>query len=174
MTMIGNPALDGKYSVTMDMWPVEAKEFNGVHQFYENLKAGRFTTTKCKKCGHVAFPPRVTCPECHSQDLQYIDLPRQGKVLACVEQEKGVPTGFEAPLIHAWIDLGANSPVKRLLTRIVNCPAKKLKDDDEVRFVVFKVSAHPMEIGKETVMAERVFFAFEPVGATSQGGNEGK
>jgi len=67
------------------------------------------------------------------------------------------------PLIHAWIDLGKDSPVKRLLSRILNCPAGKLKEGDEVQFVVFDVPAHPIEVGNETKMAERVFFAFEPV-----------
>jgi hypothetical protein len=147
----------------MDLWPMEAREFNRIYEFYDNLKAGRFTTTKCKKCGHVAYPPRVLCPECYSEELEYIDLPKKGKVIVFTEQLRGVPLGFEAPLIHAWIDLGVNSPVKRMLSRIINCPAGRLKEGDEVQFVVFDVPAHPIEIKKETIMAERVFFAFEPV-----------
>ncbi len=160
---MGIPALENKYAVTMDLWPVEAKEFNRLYGFYDNLKAGRFTTTKCKKCGHVAYPPRVLCPKCYSDELEFIDLPKQGKVIVFTEQVRGVPLGFEAPLIHAWIDLGATSPVKRLLSRIINCPAGKLKEGDEVRFVTFKVPSHPMDVKKETKIMERVFFAFEPV-----------
>lgn len=163
MTVIGIPILDGKYPASMDLWPIEAKEFNRVYEFYDNLKAGRFTTTKCKQCGYVAYPPRVICSECYSDELEYIDLPLKGKVIVCTEQVRGVPLGFEPPLIHAWIDLGKNSPVKRLLSRIINCPAGKLQEGDEVRFAVFDIPAHPIEVGKETKMVERVFFAFEPV-----------
>jgi uncharacterized OB-fold protein len=163
MGFTGIPFLENKYPVTMDLWPMEAREFNRIYEFYDNLKAGRFTTTKCKKCGHVAYPPRVLCPECYSEELEYIDLPEKGKVIVFTEQLRGVPLGFEAPLIHAWIDLGVNSPVKRMLSRIINCPAGRLKEGDEVQFVVFDVPAHPIEIKKETIMAERVFFAFEPV-----------
>ena len=164
MQVPGIPILDGKYPVTMDLWPHESKEFNRIYQFYDNLKEGRFTTTKCKKCGHVAYPPRVICPECYADELEYIDLPKKGKVLVFSEQERGVPLGFEpAPLIHAWIDLGENSPVKKLLSRIINCPSGKLKEGDEVQFVVFDVPSHPIEIRRETITAERVFFAFEPV-----------
>jgi hypothetical protein len=163
MGFTGIPFLENKYPVTMDLWPMEAREFNRIYEFYDNLKAGRFTTTKCKKCGHVAYPPRVLCPECYSEELEYIDLPKKGKVIVFTEQLRGVPLGFEAPLIHAWIDLGVNSPVKRMLSRIINCPAGRLKEGDEVQFVVFDVPAHPIEIKKETIMAERVFFAFEPV-----------
>ena len=164
MTVVGIPVLEDKYISSMDMWPLEAKEFNRIYQFYENLKEGRFTTTRCKKCGYVAYPPRVICPECYSDELEYIDLPKKGKVVVFTEQLKGIPLGFEpAPLIHAWVDFGKNSPVKSLLTRIINCPAGKLKEGDEVQFVVFKVPSHPIEIKQETKMAERVFFAFEPV-----------
>ena len=164
MTIPGIPILENKYPASMDLWPIEAKEFNRIYKFYDNLKEGRFTTTKCKKCGHVAYPPRVICPECYSDELEYIDIPRKGKVIVFTEQVRGVPLGFEPPpLIHAWIDLGEDSPVKRLLSRVINCPAGKLKEGDEVQFVVFEVPAHPIEVGKETKMAERVFFAFEPV-----------
>jgi uncharacterized OB-fold protein len=163
MEVTGIPLLSNKYPVTMDLWPLEAKEFNKIYEFYDNLKAGRFTTTKCKKCGHVAYPPRIICPECYSEELEYIDLPKKGKVIVFTEQLRGVPLGFEAPLIHAWIDLGVDSPVKRILSRIINCPAGQLKEGDEVQFSVFNVPAHPIEIKKETITAERVFFAFEPV-----------
>jgi uncharacterized OB-fold protein len=164
MTILGIPILDNKYATSMDVWPLEAKEFNRIHPFYTNLKQGRFTTTKCVKCGYVSFPPRVICPECYSDELEYTDLPKEGNILVFTEQLKGVPLGFEpAPLIHAWIDLGQDSPVKRLLSRIVNCPAGKLKDGDEVRLVVFEVPSHPIEVGRETKMVKRVFFAFEPV-----------
>lgn len=163
MAIVGIPIIDNLYPVTMDMWPLEAKEFNRIWQFYENLKQGRFTTTKCKRCSKVAYPPRVICPECYSEDLEYIDLPTRGKVIVFSEEVRGVPLGFESPLIHAVIDLGVE-PVRRLLTRIVNCPAGYLKEGDEVQLAVFPVPSHPIEKGKQgTVMAERVFFAFEPV-----------
>ena len=155
--------LEGKYSQTMDIWPVQTKEFNRIYQFYDNLKEGRFTTTKCKKCGQVSYPPRVICPQCYSDELEYIELPKRAKVVYFVEQSRGVPLGFEAPLIHAWLDLGASSPVKKLLSRIINCPAGKLKEGDEVQLTVFKIPSHFMDVKKEVKLVERVFFAFEPV-----------
>ena len=84
---IGIPFLEGKYSPTLDIWPIEAKEFNRIYKFYEYLREGRLTTTKCSECGHVAYPPRVICPGCFSDKLVWIDLPkdreggeRRGKV----------------------------------------------------------------------------------------------
>jgi len=163
MSVTGIPILDNLYPATMDMWPIEAKEFNRSWPFYENLKQGRFTTTKCKDCGNVSYPPRVICPACYSENLEFIDLPKTGKVVVFSEEVKGVPLGFESPLIHAVVDLGVD-PVRRLLTRIVNCQAGQLKRGDEVQLAVFDIPAMPIEKGKAgTIMAERVFFAFEPV-----------
>lgn len=163
MAVLGIPILEDLYPSTMDMWPIEAKEFNRVWPFYENLKQGRFTTTKCKDCGFVAYPPRVICPECYSENLEYVDLPKKGKVMVFSEQLKGVPLGFQSPLVHAVIDLGVD-PVRRLLTRIINCPQGALKQGDEVELTIFEIPSIPIEKGKAgTIMAERVFFAFEPV-----------
>ena len=157
------PFLEGRYSPTLDMWPIEAKEFNRIYKFYENLREGKFTTTKCKKCGQGAYPPRVICPGCYSDELEWIELPKKGKVTVVVEKWGGVPICYEPPLIDAWIDLGKDSPVKHILSRMVNCPPETLKEGDEVQLVVFDVPAHPIELRKETITAERVFFAFEPV-----------
>ena len=55
------PQLDGRYSLVLDMWPPEAPELNRIYPFYDNMKEGRWTTTKCKKCGHVDYPPGVIC-----------------------------------------------------------------------------------------------------------------
>jgi uncharacterized protein len=163
MAVVGIPILEDLYPVTMDMWPIQAKEFNRSWPFYENLRQGRFTTTKCKDCGHVAYPPRVICPECYSESLEYIDLPTKGKVIVFSEEVKGVPLGFQSPLIHAVIDLGVD-PVRRVMSRIINCPAGALKQGDEVQLAVFDVPAMPVEKGRAgTIMMERVFFAFEPV-----------
>jgi len=162
MAVLGIPVLEDKYPVTMDMWPLQAKEFNRIYPFYENLKEGRLTTTKCAGCGKVSYPPRVICPACYGEELTWIELPHQGRVLTLTEEMKGVPLGFDSPLIHAWIDLGELSPVRRFLSRIINCPAGKLKEGDEVKLVVFDVPANPLEVKRDTIMAERVFFAFEP------------
>lgn len=163
MATTGLPFLEGKYSPTLDIWPIEAKEFNRIYQFYEHLREGRLTTTKCSECGQVAYPPRVICPECYSEKLEWIDLPKKGKVVAVVEKWGGLPLCFKPPLTGAWIDLGEGSPVRHLLSRVINCPPGEPKEGDELQLVVFEVPSHPLEVGQEKRIAERVFFAFEPV-----------
>jgi uncharacterized OB-fold protein len=160
MPVPGVPILEDKYPSTMDLYPLEAREFNRISQFYENLKQKRFTTTKCKKCGHVPFPPRVICPQCNSDDLEWVDLPTRGKVLYVTEEVAGVPLGFESPLIHALVDLGGG---RTLLTRIVNCKEGQLKEGDEVQLAVFDIPPMRIEVKGAIKEEKRVFFAFEPV-----------
>ncbi len=161
--ILGTPALDGKYIAEMDQWPLEAPELNGIHQFYTNLRAGRFTSTKCMKCGHIAYPPGVICPECWSNQLEWVDLPKEAKVVAVTETLAGAPAGFDCPLIIAWLTFGKDSPLPHLLGRIINCKEGQLKEGDTVRFVAYEVPAHPMDVKKESKICERVYYAFEPV-----------
>ena len=53
--ILGIPQLDGRYSLVLDMWPPEDPELTQIYPFYDNMKQGRWTTTKCKKCGHISL-----------------------------------------------------------------------------------------------------------------------
>ena len=160
MPIPGIPVLEGKYFATMDFYPLEAPEFNRISKFYENLAQKKLTTTKCKKCGATPFPPRVICPECNSDELEWVELPDHGQVLQFSEEVAGVPLGFEAPLIHAIVNLGHGL---RLLSRIVHCEAVQLKEGDEVQLFVFSIPPMIMDTKEGTKECPRVFFAFEPV-----------
>jgi uncharacterized protein len=160
--LFGVPHLDGKYSAVLDMWPLEDPALNRIYPFYENLKQGRWTTTKCKKCGHIAYPPGVTCPNCWSEELEWIDLPKKATVVALNEMSSPA-LGFEIPLINAWLGFDKAHPLKHLFVRVINCKSGQLKIGDEVQFVSFEVAAHPMDVKKESKVCERYYYAFEPV-----------
>lgn len=161
MTIPGLSVLAGKYMVTMDLYPQQSKEFNQIHQFYEFLRQGRFTTTRCKDCGAEQFPPRVLCPECSSTNLEWVDWPTEGTVIEFTEEVVGIPLGFgKPPLVHALVDLMGK---KTLFVRIVNCKEGQLKVGGRVKLAVFDVDPVPQEVGRETVEMPRVFYAFEPM-----------
>jgi len=161
--IVGTPALEGSYVAEMDQWPLQAKELNRIYPFYEHLRQGRFTTTRCKDCGHVSFPPGVICHKCWSENLEWIDLPMKATVECITETQAGAPAGFPPPLILAWIRYPEGSPIKQMITRIVNCKEGELKEGEEVRMVIYDVPAHPRDVKRETEICDRVFYAFEPV-----------
>lgn len=161
MSIPGISVLEDKYMVTMDLFPQQSKEFNQIYSFYEFLKEGRFTTTRCKECGAEPFPPRVLCPECYSTNMEWVDLPTTGTVIDVTEELVGVPLGFgKPPLIHALVDLQEKLT---LFMRILNCNEGELKAGDQVKLVVFDVDPVPQEVGRDVVQMSRVNYAFEPV-----------
>jgi len=157
--MKGISKLDGKYAVSMDMYTLQDKGSNMGYKFYEHLKEGRFTTTKCKACGLRSYPPRILCPECYSMDMEWVDLPMEGTVLAVAEQLVGVPLGFEAPLIHAYVNM---SDEMTFICRTQGLKAGELKAGDKVKLVVIPLESVPFDGKKGAVIEmDRVFYVLE-------------
>lgn len=63
-------------------------------EFVDGLDQGRVTTTKCRKCGKVIFPPRHSCPECWSEELDWIEVKGNGRLVTFTTVRYG-PAGFE-------------------------------------------------------------------------------
>lgn len=49
--------------------------------FFNALSEGRILATRCKKCGTIYFPPQVDCPKCRGNDVEWIELSREGTLL---------------------------------------------------------------------------------------------
>ena len=131
----------------LDFYPLEEPKQTRIHPFFTALREGRFTTTRCPKDG-IQWPPRVACPVCHSTALEWVDLPRRGRVYAFSAVLAGAPLGMEAdlPFVVGLVDLeGADL---RLFGRIVG------RAWNECR-VGMAVSVEPFE-----VPGGRVFYRF--------------
>jgi len=141
-----------EYSYTMDIYPQEHVEETRLWPFFETLKQGKLTTTKCNKCGHIFWPPEVVCPGCLSDDLEYVDMPKRGKIYAFTVQVAAIPPGFEPPLIHAIIDFENGV---RIISPLVDTKPEDVKLGDEVELKV--VNIPPDSHG------DRVLFFFKKV-----------
>ena len=122
-----------------DTVPLQAVDQNRIYTFYDNLRDGRLTTTQCKECGYISWPPRIVCPECMSDQLEWIDFTEPGRIYAFTIQENGTPPGFPSPMVYALIDFDNG---KRIISPIVEC------DPDEVTVgakVVLKVVPAPKD-----------------------------
>ena len=102
----------------LDFYPLEDPKFTRIAAFYDALRKGRLTTTRCAKDG-LAWPPRVVCPQCHSTVLEWTDLPDRGHVYAFSAVLAGAPLGMESdvPFVVGLVDLDG-APL-RLFGRIV-------------------------------------------------------
>ncbi len=52
-----------------------------LEEFYRLLEEGKLMASKCRRCGKKTFPPRPVCPECYSADLEWVELPKQGRIV---------------------------------------------------------------------------------------------
>ena len=52
-----------------------------IEQFYNYIKNGKLMGGKCKSCGKVHLPPRPLCDKCLSNEFQWIEIPRKGRLL---------------------------------------------------------------------------------------------
>lgn len=135
------------YWSSIDLFPLETEEHNRIFPFYENLRQGRFTTTKCKGCGAQPWPPRVVCPECMSDNLEWVDLPTTGILDTFTVEEIGVPLGFETPLIHGLVKIKDGLT---LFSRITDAKPDGLREGMKVKLKVIPIDRN------------RVIYAFTP------------
>jgi uncharacterized OB-fold protein len=49
-------------------------------KFFEGLKEHKLLATKCKKCGATFFPPRVDCPKCLGEEMDWFGLSGEGEL----------------------------------------------------------------------------------------------
>ena len=128
------------YARVVDPLPLESAEHNKLHAFYSHLAEGRLTTTRCRGCGRVDWPPRGFCPACTSDAFDWVDLPREGRVHGFSVQETGVPAGFTRPLVLAMVEV-AGLRLFAPITGVEN-PAG-LAVGDRVRLAPVRVADDP-------------------------------
>lgn len=135
-----------KLPFMLDFYPLEDAKFTGISQFFANLKEGRLTTTKCKKCGKLLWPPRIICSNCFSNELEWVDLGREGELHAFTEMRVGAPLGFveDAPFCMGIVKIGG----LLISTRIDNAKYDELRIGDKLQLKIVE-----LEDG-------RVFFRF--------------
>ena len=104
-------------------------------KFYETLREGRLTTTYCGKCSLTHWPPRMVCPNCMNEDLNWIELSGKGRLYAFTEVMDGAPLGMEdeLPYIIGVVELDEGI---RLLARIVDTKYGELRIGQRVVFTI--------------------------------------
>ncbi|MGC8618648.1 MAG: Zn-ribbon domain-containing OB-fold protein [Thermoplasmata archaeon] len=45
-----------------------------ISNFFEKLRGGKVSATRCNACNELYFPPQVHCPKCNSEDVSWVDL----------------------------------------------------------------------------------------------------
>ena len=81
----------------------------------------------------VHWQPRVVCPKCNSDSLEWIDLPTEGALFAFTEVRAGAPLGMEqeVPFVTGLVRLADTEIL--ITSRIDGAKYEELKIGDRVR-----------------------------------------
>jgi uncharacterized OB-fold protein len=145
------------YLRAVDPLPLESAEHNKLHAFYAHLAEGRLTTTRCRNCGRIDWPPRGFCPACASDAFDWQDLPQEGRVHGFSIQETGVPAGFPRPLVFAMVEVSG--------LRIF-APLTGVLDPSRLQ-VGARVRLAPIRAADDPVGQARHLLAFTPAAGAS-------
>jgi uncharacterized protein len=110
----------------LDFFPLETPDQTRLARFYERLREGVVSTTRCPKDDLLLWPPRTACPTCHTETLEWVDLPARGHLYAFSAVLGGAPLGMEAdvPFAVGLVDL--EGVALRLFGRIEGRPWTEL------------------------------------------------
>jgi len=145
------------YFTAMDIVAQQYEDTATLHYFYKALREqNKLVTTKCKKCGHIPWPPRQICPECLSTEYEWVDMPKVGTVASWTAAYAGMPPELaaRAPIVYALVDFENGL---RMPTSILECKPEEAKTGMKVELVVYDVQ--PDQQGRR-----RVAPCFKPVG----------
>jgi uncharacterized OB-fold protein len=119
--------------------------------FWDATKAERLIIQKCGACGEYVFYPRIACPHCAADSLEWVEASGKGTVYSFTVVENNAPSSFLAdmPFVVAVIRLEEGV---QLLSNVVGCDPGQVecdmpvevtfeKLDDEFTLPKFKPSA---------------------------------
>ena len=126
-----------KLPYMLDFYPLEDPKQTQVSQFFQNMRQGKLTTTKCKKCGNLLWPPRIVCPNCFGNEFEWVDLGVEGELYAFTEVRIGAPLGFvqDVPFNVGLVKIGG----LLISTRIDNAKYDELKIGDKLRLKIVEL-----------------------------------
>lgn len=97
----------------------------------------RLEAGKCEKCGYLAFPPRVVCPECGNRAFKTVQLKPAGTILTytvihVAEDNFATQTPFAVGVVET--DDGA-----RLTAQIVDCKPEEIEIGKRVNLMLRRI-----------------------------------
>jgi uncharacterized OB-fold protein len=109
--------------IPMDAWS---------EPFWQAGSEGRVEMPRCTSCGTFRWPAGPFCPECHAQEVEWIEA-GQGRIysftiLPVPGADKDAPPQFRIPALVTF----ENAPGVRLVSVLVDAPVDAVVIGDEV------------------------------------------
>lgn len=137
----------GRKSVTAKLFELFRRYGNSMTMlFYEFLKNQMFGTTRRRNCSNVDFPPRMFCSRCYAEDMEWVEVPKEEKVIAFTRQKRALR--FTDPETIGVLEIGY---FPRVITKI---EGEDLRIGDRAFLVFIEVAwnNHPQIYQKEVLI----------------------
>jgi len=105
-------------------------------RYFGALAEGRFEIPRCLSCGRHHFYPRVCCPHCGSQDLQWVAPTGHGTVYSVTIVRRA-----EGDYTVVLVDLEEGP---RLMSRVVDMPVEQVRIGLAVRARIDSTQEGPL------------------------------
>lgn len=94
--------------------------------FWDALKRREFVLQRCTSCGHHNHPPKIICPKCHAQKLEWSAVARTGTIYSYTVVYRPPIAAFKADVPYAVGLVDIDGTDVRLLSSIV-APVDQVK-----------------------------------------------
>ncbi|MDQ1239664.1 MAG: uncharacterized protein QG577_1850 [Thermodesulfobacteriota bacterium] len=107
--------------------------------FWEAARQHKLMIQECKDCGKHIFYPRMSCPECFSEHLDWVECSGHGTVYSFTVVESNPPSAFipDLPYVVALIKLEEGV---QMLSNIVEWEPGQLRCDMPVQVTFEKLN----------------------------------
>lgn len=130
----------------MGSWdPRPTPEVNpDTEHFWKGCAEGEFRVQECNDCGLTYFYPRALCPDCFSEDTEWLTAEGTGEVYtySTARTMDGWPEDT-LPLVVAYVELKEGP---RVMTNIVDCDPDDVEVGTEVEAVFYETDEEDVGI----------------------------
>ena len=107
--------------------------------FWDAAREEKLVIQHCKDCGANIFYPRIACPQCFSDNLEWIQASGKGTVYTYTVVVSNSPSAFIAdmPFVIAIVKLEEGV---QMLSNIVGCKPEDVRCDMPVEVVFEKLN----------------------------------
>lgn len=109
--------------------------------YWEKAAQGELWIQRCRDCSSYFFYPRVLCPECWGENVEWAPVSGKGTVYSYTVVHRSDLQAFaeKTPYILAIIELDEGP---RMTANVVNCPVDKVRVGMPVKAVFESTGPH--------------------------------
>jgi uncharacterized OB-fold protein len=94
-------------------------------RYWDSLKHHSMLVPRCRACGQSYFPPSDFCPQCLSDDTEWVAVSGSGSVYSSVTMHRAYTPAYEqdVPYNVSLVDLDEGV---RMWTNVIGCPPSEV------------------------------------------------